>query len=515
MKTFFLIIFLFYSSLISFSQNRTIEIENGKFFKIKSGYIIYGISDDAFVITKYDNQFNKITEYKKEVGSYKRKSPYFKNNINSYDFTFFAKGNGYLYYNLRLDTSLVVLESWKSSDFAIVPIYDEDDIIGIRETTTNIKEVGMFSDNEVTIDKNNKSISIKKKPTAQDANPKTFFTEDLRCKGKIDKYGFETINNKLYFYVKTITEELFNSSSADFLMPGRHFNSYREINSDEKWDAAKEEIEFNKVVGELYIGEIDIDKSNVKYFTKIPNEENDYSIKKILFDDKLDQLIITGEFLKIENYKSEKKKERSDQTGWYITSIDRAGRINNLRLYKSTDTIFDNIKSKLQINKSTSIQKIEKTKSGYIILANYLTSFFNNSYDGANTYASKVKQPFGFFIYEINDNFEIEKEDFYPIKQKDRFSDKIEDISNSNTVKGSLDGKEFYLAAISDNFNNLVYVYKNQIFTIKNRKNVAYIQDIMTQNGEKIPTYFCPLNNEKFYIVNIKPKNIIFELRSY
>lgn len=515
MKKSILLITLIYSSIISHSQNKTIDIENGRVIKTKSGYSIFGVINDVFTVTNYDNQLNKITEYKKDVKEIKSNSPFYIKYDDHYDFTFYKKRKGFVCYNLRLDTNLNVIKEEDSYNGInmYVPISEKFH----RSISASQKQVAFLAGKEISFDETTKKINIKKKSPGQDENPQVIFSGDLKYNGTIDKYGFETINNKLYFYVKTVTEELYKSRTPDqFLLNGKNLKSYSEINSHEIWNSAIEEIEFDKVVGELYIGEIDVDKNMVKYFTRIPNAENDYSIKKILFDDRLNQLIVTGEFLKLENYKSEKKKDRSDQTGWYITSIDKVGKIHNLKLYNSTDTVFDNIKSRLQDNKSTSIQKIVKTKTGYIILANYYTSFFNNSSDGSNSYSSKVKQPFGFFIYEINENFEIVKQDYYPIKQKDKIFNKIEDISNSNTVKGNnINGEEFYLSVISDDFNNLVYVYKNQIYTIKNRKNISYLRDILTYNFEELPTYFYPLNNEKFYIVNIKPKSIVFELMSY
>ena len=510
MKKSILLIALIYSSIISHSQNKTIDIENGRVIKTKSGYCIFGVINDVFTVTNYDNQLNKITEYKKDVKEIKSNSPFYIKYDDHYDFTFYKKRKGFVCYNLRLDTNLNVIKEEDSYNGInmYVPIREEFH----RSISASQKQFAFLADKEISFDETNNTFNIKKKSTGQDENPKVIFSGDLKYNGTIDKYGFETINNKLYFYIKTVTETLYRSNPMTHVPNSVLFASYKEINSSEMWNAAQEELEYDKVIGELYIGEIDTDKNNIKYITKIPNKNIDYSIKKLLFDDRTDQLIITGEFLDIENYKSEKKKERSDKTGWYITSMDKNGKIQNPKLYNNTDTIFENIKSNLQENKLTSAQKIVKTKTGYAILSNYYTSFFHN---GANSISSKVKQPFGFFIDEVNQGFEIERQEYYPIKQKDKFSNKIESISNSNTVNGFAQVNEFYMPIISDDFNRIVYLYKSQIFTIKDRKNISYIQDVSIKNLEEVPTFFYPLNNEKFYIINVESKKIVFQLLNY
>ena len=50
MKKYILLIALIYSSIISHSQNKTIDIENGRVIKTKSGYSIFGVINDVFTV---------------------------------------------------------------------------------------------------------------------------------------------------------------------------------------------------------------------------------------------------------------------------------------------------------------------------------------------------------------------------------------------------------------------------------------------------------------------------------
>ncbi|MBP8034150.1 MAG: hypothetical protein KAZ71_06095 [Bacteroidia bacterium] len=525
-----LLILAILSSFIVLSQTQTVKLDNVSFVKTSSGYLVFGNTGDNYTLTKYDNQLVKLKEYNKNLKAFKSKVPAIKRYPNYIQLVFFTKifpAKGII---ARLDTNLNLIEEkeFGSSDFdnlkkagtgfgdIFYPSY------GFEDERTLVSHYTYYDDKIAIFDFKNKKIVFGKH---NNSSPITYYDKinvnDLGCAGEISigSCGFTYLNGRLFFYIKSKTDEINTKMNA---LGGRRSAS----------------------IGELVVGEIDTKKNTIRYATKISNINVDYdfSLDKLFYDSSADKLVVAGTYLDNASFENSKAKEGSEGTGWYIVTLDATGKIGPPTLTKNDNRIFENVKEKLQSNRQITIKSIEKNSDGYILIAELDSKFFRSStYEELNTKTTTTTtlfQPYGFYRLTLNETMELKNSEFYPAKVWHKI--KFEEIENANFVRsGECRSQAYFISGNSQ--STVVYSYGKNIILCKAGKEYSFIQELLSadievraddmsliRNNDALmnmfaensikkanTTWFFPLDDKKYCLIEWKEKELVFKFLSY
>ncbi len=515
------------SSLFVISQTQSIKLDNVSFLKTNNGYLVFGNTGDNYTLTKYDNQLVKLKEYTKDLKAFKSKVPAIKRFPNYIQLVIFTKmfpAKGII---MKLDTNLNLIEEreFVASDFdalqkagtgfgdVFYPSY------GFEDERTLVSRYTYYEDKIAIFDFKNKKIVFGKH---NNSSPITYYDKinvsDLGCTGEISigSCGFTDLNGRLFFYIKSKTDEINTKMNA---LGGRRSAS----------------------VGELIVGEIDTKKNAIKYATKISDIKPDYdfSLDKLFYDISTDKLVVAGTYLDNESFENSTAKEGSEGTGWYTTSIDVSGKMGAPAFINNDNRIFENVKEKLQSNRRTTVKSIEKNEDGYVFIAELASKISQNGQSVAGmTNSFRSFQPFGFCRFTLNKNLELKNSEFYSAKVWHKI--KFEEIENANLVRsGESRSQAFCISGNSQ--STIVYSYGKNIILCKAGKDYTFLQELLSadievratdmsfiRNNEALlnmfnenvvmtanTTWFYPVDDKKYCLIEWKEKELVFKFLSY
>lgn len=512
-----------------FSQANKFSLDNVNFIKTESGYLIYGNTADNFTLTKYDNQLNKVKEFSKNVKDIKFKVPSFKRFPNYMQLIFLTKlfpAKGYV---IKIDTNLNVIQEkeFASADYENLKkqgtslqgdkfypsLSFEDEKTITHHYTYYDDQIAIFdwSTKKIVFGKHNNSDVI------------TYYdkinTSDVSCEGKMEVggCGFLHLNNKLFFFIKTKTDEIKTKMSV---LGGKRSAS----------------------IGELIVGEIDTKKNAISYSTKISdiNPDFDFSLDKLFYDSSMDKLVVAGTYLDNASFEDSKAKAGSEWTGWYAVTLDATGKMGSHRLTKNDNRVFDNVKEKTQSNRRTTIKNIEVYKDGYIFTAELAAKINFNAETGIPGMSNSIRtfQPFGFYRFDLNNKLELTNSVFYPAKVWHKI--KFEDVENANIVRpGECRGQAYCIS--NTQHEAILYTFGKNIILCKGGKEYSFVQELLSADVEvhgqdmsaiarnsglldmfnentyvnPNTTWYYPFDNKTYYLIQWKPKEITFNLMSY
>ena len=207
------------SSLFVISQTQSIKLDNVSFVKTNSGYLVFGNSGDNYILTKYDNQLVKLKEYTKNFKGFKYKVPGIKRYPNYIQLAIFTKmfpAKGII---MKLDTNLNLIEEreFGASDFDALQKAGTSlgDIFypsyGLEDERKVVSHYTYYEDKIAIFDFKNKKIVFGKH---NNSSPITYYDKinvsDLGCAGEISigSCGFTELNGRLFFYIKSKTDEI-------------------------------------------------------------------------------------------------------------------------------------------------------------------------------------------------------------------------------------------------------------------------------------------------------------------
>ncbi len=515
-------------SFFVISQTQSIKLDNVSFVKTSNGYLVFGNTGDNYTLTKYDNQLVKLNEYTKNLKAFKSKVPAIKRFPNYIQLVIFTKifpAKGII---TKLDTNLNLIEEreFVASDFdnitklgtslgdVFYPSY------GFEDERTLVSHYTYYDDKIAIFDFKNKKIIFGKH---NNSDAITYYDKinsaDISCAGeiKMGSCGFAHINNKLFFFIKSKTDEIRTKMNA---MGGKRTSA----------------------VGELIVGEIDTKKNLIKYATKISdlNPDYDFSLDKLFYDGSMDKLIVAGTYLDNETFENSKAKEGSEVTGWFAVVINEAVKEEQHTFVKNDNRIFENVKEKSQSNRRTTIRSIEKAKDGYLIVAELASKIYQNGQPvGGMTSSFRSFQPFGFNRFTLNENLELESTEFYPAKVWHKI--KFEEIENANLVRsGESRSQGFCVSGNSQ--STIVYSYGKNIILCKEGEDYVFLQELlsadievraqdmtMISNNEALmtmfiendtkktanTTWFYPVDDKKYCLLEWREKELVFKFLSY
>ena len=154
------------------------------------------------------------------------------------------------------------------------------------------------------------------------------------------------------------------------------------------------------------------------------------------------------------------------------------------------------------------------------------------------THSFRSFQPFGFCRFTLNKNLELKYSEFYPAKVWHKI--KFEEIENANLVRsGESRSQAFCISGNSQ--STIVYSYGKNIILCKAGKDYTFLQELLSadievratdmsfiRNNEALlnmfnenvvmtanTTWFYPVDDKKYCLIEWKEKELVFKFLSY